>query len=230
MLNTLESRWSLWNLLQGGSMIASFALPAWAVKSVNLFIEFSPLSWVVAGFGGLFIWVSCYLIWQWAKRISINAKYDANILKNGDKLNPLDQTFEGKRIFINDFVLPSSQLIQNKTFINCEIIGPACLYFMANNLATQIKPPTIDGIWLDPSAFFWNGVILSDCIFRDCSFQRITILASVENYESWKNHQNMNWISIPPQSEHLAIRQKVLTPQTNKEEIKEITIDKNDNT
>lgn len=205
------------------------------VDSIDLFVEYSPLSWVVAGFMGLFLWVVSNLIWQWGKRIAISSRYDAKLIKNGDKINPLNQTFEDKRIFINDFVLPSNQIIQNKTFINCEIIGPSCLYFLSDNLANPIKFPKIDGIWLEPSKFFDNGVILSNCIFRDCSFQRITILAGVENYEMWKDNPNINWISIPPQENHITERKAALgIPQTNKEEIKEITevkkADKNDNT
>jgi hypothetical protein len=216
-LNALESRWSLWNLIKGVFAMISAGLPAWAVNAMDVFDQYRPLSWVLAGFAGIAVWVVLNCLWQWAKRVSINAKYDARMLERGDRVNPLDMTFEGKRIFVSDFVLPSHRLIQGKTFINCDIIGPACLYFNSNNQATNIRFPIVDGIWLHPSAKFNSAILLYDCIFRRCSFQGITIFASAENYDGWKDNTNVNWISIPPTADHIAQRNRELNPQTNEQ-------------
>jgi hypothetical protein len=190
--------------------MASFGLPAWAVKSAQIFSQYSPLSWVVAGFCGLILWVIVRLIWQFGSRIAVRAKYDAKFLDRGDRINPLDLTFERKRILINDFVLPSHPLIDGKTFIDCDLIGPATIYFNYNNQANPLRPPRIDAVWLDPKATFSNGFSFNNCIFRNCSFQRITLFASVENYEAWKDNVNVNWISIPPTPEQLDERKRAI--------------------
>jgi hypothetical protein len=54
-LNTVESRWSLYALLQGSGLVASFGLPAWAVRSAQIFSDYAPLSWVVGGFVGVLV-------------------------------------------------------------------------------------------------------------------------------------------------------------------------------
>lgn len=211
-LNDLESRWSLWTLVNGAFLALSGVLPAWAVKSAQIFVYYEPLSWVLAGFAGLFFWAILRLTWIWGKQKTVRAKYDARMLERGDPINPLDLTFEGKRIFINDFALPSHTLIHNKTFINCEIIGPANIYFLQDNLAAPILPPIVDGVWLAPDIKFHNGFTFSHCIFRNCSFQRITIFAGIENYLDWKDNPNVNWIGLPPTQADIDKRMAIITP------------------
>jgi hypothetical protein len=129
---------------------------------------------------------------------------------SGELINPLDTTFEKKRIFLNDFVLPSHTFIENKNFIDCDLIGPANVYFPANNQAAPIRLPVIDAVWLSAEARFTNGFIFYNCLFRNCSFQRITMFASIENYESWKDNPNINWIGIPPSPDDIEQRRKIL--------------------
>jgi hypothetical protein len=50
----------------------------------------------------------------------------------------------------------------------------------------------------------------SNCIFRNCSFQRITMFASIENYENWKDNAAVNWLSFPPTPEAIYERKKFL--------------------
>jgi hypothetical protein len=153
-LSTLESRWSLWNLFQGSVLVASFALPAWAVRAARVFADYAPLSWVLAGFVGVVVWAVVRLFWQLATRLKIRSQWDARSLDRGSFINPLDLTSERKRILLNDFVLPSWTWIDGKTFIDCDLIGPANFYFDVTNIAHPIRPPKLDAVWLDPKANF----------------------------------------------------------------------------
>jgi hypothetical protein len=213
LLNAVESRWSLYTLIQGSGLIASFGLPAWAVKSGQIFSQYAPLSWVVAGFAGVLLWSIARLIWNWGYQIKIRAQYDAKFLERSGNYNPLDLTFEKKRIYLDDFALPSHTIIQGKTFIQCEIIGPASVYFAGSNNALDIRVPVIDGVWLHPDARYNAGFQFHNCIFRDCSFQRITMFASIENFEIWKKNPSVNWIGIPPTPELIEKRKADLLPK-----------------
>jgi hypothetical protein len=165
---------------------------------MHQFDSYAPLSWVLAGFAGVTFVVLANLGWQWAKRIGVRAKYDARLLASGSVINPLDKTFEGKRIYINDFTLPSHALIDGKTFIDCEIVGPANLFWQPGNIANEIKPPRCDAVYLEPGVQFFNGYTLRNCIFRGCSFQRITLFIGTADYENVKNHELLNWITMRP--------------------------------
>lgn len=210
-LTIFDSRVSL--VLNSATLLGSAVLPAWAVKSMQVFSAYAPLSWVVAGFLGATIFVFLRLLWIWGKKIAVKAKYDAKMIEAGSTINPLDLTFEGKRIFISDLILPSFPFITDKTFINCELIGPANVHFQSSNQANPIRPPRVDGVWLGPTARFdtSNGFVFNNCIFRGCSFQRITFFAGIENYNDWKDNPNVNWISISPTPEQIAQRMNDMT-------------------
>jgi hypothetical protein len=220
LLNTLESRWSLYALIQGSGLVASFSIPAWAVKSAQIFSQFAPLSWVVAGFVGVLAWAIIRLIWNWAYQIKVRAQYDARFLERSGNYNPLDLTFEKKRIHLDDFALPSHTIIQGKTFIQCDIIGPASVYFAGSNSAVGIKAPIIDAVWLHPDARYHAGFQFYDCIFRDCSFQRITMLASIENFETWNSNASVNWIGVPPTPDLIKKRKADLDAAAKKDHLK----------
>jgi hypothetical protein len=143
------SRW-LWGAFQGSTLLASFGVSAWAAWAAEIFSKYAPLSWVLAGFVGAALWAFIRIMWAIAMRIRVRARYDANFLRHGSDFNPLDLTFERKRIYINDFVLPSHPLIEGKTFIDCDIIGPANIYFDTTTNATSIRVPKVEGVWLHP--------------------------------------------------------------------------------
>ena len=209
-LDAVESRWSLWALIQASGLVVSFALPAWAVRAAQIFADYAPFSWVVAGFLGVFLAALIRLLWNLAYRVKVNAKYDALFIERGSDFNPLDLTFERKRIYLDNFALPSWTQIEGKTFIECDIIGPACMYFHSSNTASPVRPPKVDAIWLSPSARYSNGFTFKDCIFRNCSFQRITMFASIENYERWKDNPNFNWIGVTPSIADIEERKRVV--------------------
>jgi hypothetical protein len=215
-LDAVESRWSL--ALHGVTLLTTVGATAWGAWAADILSQYSPLSWIVAGLLGALFWAVVRLIWNWGYRIKIRAQYDAKFIEHGGNYNPLDLTFEKKRIYLNDFVLPSSPLIQGKTFIECEIIGPAIVYFRANNLAAPIREPKLDAVWLHPTASMSNHFTFDNCIFRNCSFQRITLFASIENFYDWRDNPNVNWISIPPTQDDLDARNRIIGKATHKPE------------
>lgn len=192
--------WRLSLFIQATGVVASFALPAWAVRAMEMFSEYAPLSWVVAGFAGVAFAVIFFWLWQVAFILRVRAKFNVRLLEHPDPINPLDKTFEGKRIFLNDFVLPSHQLVEGKTFIDCDIIGPTNLYLASGNQASAIRLPQIDAVYLDPEIMFNNGVAFRDCVFRNCSFQRITMFIGDPDYGTMSDNPVLHWISLNPDS------------------------------
>jgi hypothetical protein len=168
------------------------------------------LAWGVVGIATAFVITLVFVMAAWAKKIRVRAKYDSLLLDQGSLVNPMDGVFERKRILLSAFALPSHPYIENKTFINCDFIGPANIYFLAGNAAQEIRAPRFDAVWLAPTAQFFNGYTFKNCVFRNCSFQRITMFASLENYEAWRNLPFVNWIGIHPSPAHLEERRRVL--------------------
>jgi hypothetical protein len=214
MVGAVEtSKWA-WGTFQVAPMLASFGVTAWAVWAAEIFSQYAPFSWVVAGFCGAAVWQLFRLIGSVSQRIRVRARYDARLLEHGGTFNPLDKTFERRRIYLNDFALPSSPFIEGKTFIDCDIIGPGNMYLRRGNSVNEHREPAVDGVCLHSNASVLNGFIFDNCIFRNCSFQRISIFASIETWLIWRRNQSVRWISPAPSTEEIQARLRSLgTPE-----------------
>lgn len=196
LMGRADTGLSLYTAIKGSSVMASVLALSWAVEATEVFSEYAPFSWVAAGFLGIIIWATAYLLWQVGYKIRVATAYNAKFLNTGLKINPLNKTFEDQRIFLNDFALPSHPLIEGKTFINCEIIGPANMYWNYGNRGDDTKLPIIDAVCLNPQKKFFNGFVFNNCIFRGCSFQRITLFVNPEEFATFHSNNNLNWIGI----------------------------------
>jgi hypothetical protein len=197
---------NLGNFALLASWIASFALPAWAVKATNLFNHYGPVAWVVAGFVGMAIGAITFRLAASARARWIRASYDARMLPHGALVDPMAKTFEGKRIYLNEFALPSHPIIEGKTFIDCEIIGPANVYLQVGNSVSEPRLPFCDAVLLDGARHFVNGYFLRNCTLRGCSFQRVTWFIAPNEYEMAKHVDWLNWITSHPGQGELPLK------------------------
>jgi hypothetical protein len=194
----LEWQWSLANLVWGLGALASVGLPAWAVKTMSWFSAFAPLSWVSAGLMGFLLFCFGFYVYSVARGRVVRARYDVRALEKGGNANPMEKVFERKRIFINEFALPSGTFITDKTFVNCEIIGPANIYLVAGNSVNDTILPNCDAVAIEHSVQPFNSYGFISCTFRNCSFQRITFLISEKEYANFNHLPWLQWIAGAP--------------------------------
>ncbi|MEQ8249924.1 hypothetical protein [Oceanibaculum nanhaiense] len=197
----MNLEWRLSLIGVGVTAVSSFVLPAWAVRTANLFADYAPFSWVTAGFLGALTGAIIYAIVAWARSRWVRAGYDHNLYKRSGFVDPMAATYENKRIFLADFVLPSDPHISGKTFINCEIVGPANLFIRQGNQVNEQILPICDAVVLNGDRQFYNGITFDNCTFRKCSFKRITLMLLPYQYEQYKNLDWLNWISRPESSQ-----------------------------
>ncbi len=163
-----------------------------------MFAEYAPLSWVMAGFAGLFVYALCVAIYGFGQGRRVRAKYDAKFMQESGGVDPLAKVFEDKRIFLNNFVLPSNPVVEGKTFVGCEIVGPANLYLQDNNRIDEIKPILVDAVALTGEKHFYNGFVLNNCTFRNCTFHRVTLFFKPDEVKPNLHLGWLNWISPLP--------------------------------
>ena len=198
-LGNIDLGYSIANIIWTAVLaITSFALPAWAVSAAGLFERFAPLSWVIAGFAGLFLAVVSYAVYAWARGRSVRARYDRRLLTTSGPIDPLGKTFERQRIYLNDFVLPSHPLVESKTFIDCQIIGPANVILVAGNSISEPQLPHCDAVLMLNGCVPRNAFAFTNCTFRGCSFQRVTILFPISEMHIAKGVNWLNWLTPNP--------------------------------
>lgn len=158
------------------------------------------MAWGCVALLSVFILALAMLAWEFANSLRIKNKFNASAQERGSAVNPMDVAFTDKRILLNDFVLPSFPVIQGKTFVNCDIVGPAVIYFSITTSAQPIRQPRIDAVWVPSNARptnLANVFYFDQCSFRNCSFQRVIMLVDVTR-QDWKDNPHLNWISTPP--------------------------------
>lgn len=214
-LKGIEWSWSL--VIQVATLVASFTVPAWAFWATQLLSDYAPFSWVAAGFAGLLIGAVVYALYQWGYRKRIHAKYDARFLERSDWINPLGRTFENNRIVLNDFVLPSHPIVEDKTFVDCEIIGPANIYMAQGSQAVENKYPRLDAVYVEKDKQFENGFVFVRCLFTNCSFHRVTLFVDDASYETHRDHDLLNWITLTPTDQRNLLRLLEAPDETSSE-------------
>lgn len=180
------------------AMITSFALPAWATHATGLFSEYAPASWVVAGFMGLLLAAVSSALVSFSRGRWIRSNYDNAMLEKKSGVDPLERTFERKRIYLNEFALPSHPIVEGKTFIDCEIIGPQNVILQYGNQLAEPKEPKLDAVLMHEASQPSNGLIFRNCTFRGCSFIRVTVLVHISEYPTFRVLNWINWITPHP--------------------------------
>lgn len=183
--------------------VGSFALPAWATEAAGVFSDYAPLSWVAAGFVGLLVYAVAVFVYGTGQQRSVRARYDAKFMKETGGVDPMAKVFENNRIFLNDFILPSSPTVDGKTFVDCDIVGPANMFLEADNAINNIKPGAVDAVSLDGKTPFHNGFIFRNCTFRGCTFHRVTLFFTPHEALQNAHLEWLNWITEMPRQDAL---------------------------
>jgi hypothetical protein len=169
---------------------------------MDMFQQYAPLSWVLSGFAGLLFALITYAIFAWANAKLIRSRYNRDLYEKTGFVDPMANTFEDRRIFLGEFCLPSDPYFAGKTFVNCEIIGPAVLFLRFNNSVYEHQLPNCDAIVLRGRSY--HNVLTADrCTFRGCSFKRITVLVLPEEFERSKGLDWLNWLAEPQEEPFL---------------------------
>lgn len=196
----LETRWSLVSLaFQLGGAIVSFGIPAWAAQAAHLFPQYSPFSWVAAGFAGLAVCALAYALYGYARgRIAV-AKFQLRV-QSVTAVNPLDSTFERRRIAIGSLSPPIGGLISDKTFVDCDLVGPANV-IMLNCTFDRNSGNGVDAIIIKDWSRPTNGFGFTGCSFTRCRFYLVTFMVPGEYLADFTkyNWTGLNWITEVPQ-------------------------------
>ena len=171
---------NIWSLISGLGVISMAGLTAWAAWAGDLFAQYAPFSWVAAGIlGGLAVALTmlaaAFARLQWAQARATNKWQEAV-----SGVNPLKETFQGERIRIADLVSPIDSSIEGKTFIDCELIGPANMIVISTGKGkASISGSSFaatDWVLVDEGTNVHNAIALIDCTILRGTLYRVTLL------------------------------------------------------
>lgn len=188
------------------------ALVGWATWFAGLFQQYAPASWIFAGvIGALIGAVVAFLAILTRERMQL-LRFRSYVFSAG-QINPLDRLFTSKRLKLVDLSPPVGPFIDNKTFIDCEIIGPGNAMFQDCHFQ-QNAGEVVDAIIIKPGLFPRNGFGFRNCTFTRCRFYLITFMVPEPDFEAfYKHHSGLNWITERPDEPVLPMRQIDVIPE-----------------
>lgn len=199
-------------LINGAIWLVSIGLPAWAVYYWRIFQDYAPVSWIAAGFVGLlFISIVYFFIgkgkwyYQLAKRqsrISIRSP-----------INPLDSNFYRQRIWIVDLAPPVIAVVQDKSFSDCDLIGPANVLFGSCTFQGNAGE-AVDGLIIKAGSVARNGIMFIRCNFTRCRFYHCTFMVPELTYHGFETHgwDGVNWLTNLPNSQPAIPKPQIDSP------------------
>lgn len=127
LIDRIESRLSLATMVGGGWIVSATGVTVWFAQASEWLEKYGPYGWWIASLLGIMLAVGiiCGIAWlrlKWGTASAIHRWSQAV-----DTINPLDHSFTGRRIRLSDLAHPVTNRIENKTFINCELMGPATI-------------------------------------------------------------------------------------------------------
>jgi hypothetical protein len=114
-------RWGPLVIGTAGTGLAS----GWAAYLTEPLAAYAPLSWAASAIFGAVLFIFAFAIWArarlWVQQRELNKSY----LRTVSEINPFDDVFHRRSIRIMDFKRPIPENIKNKTFVECDMMGPA---------------------------------------------------------------------------------------------------------
>lgn len=192
-LGFLARHWNTIVSLAGGF------LAAWTANAANAFNEYAPFSWIASGIMG-FVLISVGLQGLAQARLLSQHFRIRRFSTEVDAVNPLESTFQKRRINVTQIQPPVGNEVRGRTFVECDIVGPAnILVFNCSFQGSQGS--AIDAVLWSTGNRPTNCTVFVDCTFTNCRFFLLTFLVPTSGFEDFSKHgfRGLNWLSMLPQ-------------------------------
>lgn len=196
-LSVLESRWAL---QLGALPVIGAVLGGLAASFTAEMSRFAPLSWFLAAIvGALAFQVFAWLRAAWAERSAARRRIELLATPKG-QVNPLADVFQTQRIFVSDLAPPTGNLIKNKRFVGCELVGPTNVVFLGSSPGatslTGCELVDCDIVIARDDATMLNALGFADCHFIDCHLYKFTLFMPLEIYKKHAALAGGNLVSL----------------------------------
>lgn len=172
-------------------------LSAWVGKLTTRLGDYAPLSWLVCGSLGAIVFLLAYWIWCGARLKLVMYRLTQRIEVTRDHVNPLDSSFTGRRVDLASFASPLPRPVKDKTFVNCELFGPAIIFIGGNAHFDTVEFSQCDFVLVQPGARMQNVIPMIDMTMRGGVMHNTTVYVTPGAANGLP--ANVNWLTFPIQ-------------------------------
>ncbi len=175
------------------------AVTGFIAKATAWIEPWGAIGWWAAFLAGVLLAAFVLLLGSIAYSRATDARLRKKIYGDSDKLNPLDNFFQGKRIKLDDLVFPLDVFVRKKTFENCDIIGPYNVILVGRGTLANCTGSFVQAAIVKDGSQITNAIVLEECTIRNCRLYQITFLVPKSFFEVFSNGMNnITWITDTP--------------------------------
>ena len=175
LLDRLESRISLWQLLRGSGVLTAGVLSGIFSAGVQLLDRFGPFGWWVAFLIGCVL--AAFAMWlvgsfrlKFATAAAMN-KWQARV----DAINPVAPEFHKQRVRLSDLTHPVTNSIEDKKLTDCDILGPANVALVSHVELNGVNFLACDFVVLRLKRRVYNVIKLNNVKIRGGTMSMVTL-------------------------------------------------------
>jgi len=197
----LSAHVSLVILIVGSS---AFAVAwGWAASTAQWLAAYGPIAWVAAATFGAGFFILLALGYAKARAKLVRASIERQFFQRPDSINPLELEYKRQRINIVDLASPIEPVIRGKSFVECELIGPATIVIFSTTPGggslSNCSLSEVFAVLVKEGAPAANAIIFEDCTIFRCTLHKVTFLFPETLYE-WANSvlPGLPWLTPEP--------------------------------
>lgn len=152
------------------------AISGWAAYVSQSVAQFGPIAWISAALIGGLLFLLLYLLWLRSRLLATRLIHAHAMMERTDTVNPLESVFTRKRIRLDDLKLPLVQPVAGKTFVDCELVGPAVILFGGQANLSHVGFVCCDFVAIKDQTLVQNVLPLIDVTIRGGKIYQATIL------------------------------------------------------
>lgn len=191
-LSLFDRAYALAPVILGAAGVS--AVSGWAASVSQSVAHIGPLAWVGAALVGALLFLLLYLLWQRGRLYAAQLMHARVVAERTNAINPLETVFTKVRVRIDDLKMPFIQPVVGKTFVDCELIGPAVILFSGNTNIDGTGFIGCDFVAVKDTATVQNVLPLINTTIRGGKIYQATILVPQSAINSIP--KNAQWITV----------------------------------
>jgi hypothetical protein len=189
----------IWSLLSSLGIVGGTGIAmGWLASATEWLNAYGPIAYGGIGLASAFVAAGALaLIGVGRERLS-RVQLNARLATTPTTVNPLEDTFQRVRINVADFECPFNQLYQGKTFIKCELTGPANVIFFGSVNIEDSPRIDCEFVSYNRKVKIRNAIVFENPTFRGCVLYRLTIFVPEEGAAAMdKALGDIKWLNKP---------------------------------
>ncbi|WP_170005135.1 hypothetical protein [Pseudopontixanthobacter vadosimaris] len=172
-------------------------LSGWFSSGVALIDRFGPYGWFTAALVGALCAAAIFALVGYSKKRFAEAKLINRVSADRptDAINPLEKDFHRQRISIKDIAHPLTRTVAGKEFTDCELVGPANIFFLRNCHLNGVGFGNCEFILTKTELVLNNVIPFQDVSIRGGDILSVTVFVHPSNFDQIKSVPGITFLN-----------------------------------